>query len=282
MMIGEPMPSQYDWRFNLVGIPIRVTWLFWLVNAALGYTSAMAVDNGYRRLAAVVPDVSSPGLPSLLAIWVVAAFVSVLIHELGHALAFRYFGIESHIVLYHMGGVAVPTAGFAFQRGGARRRLSHTDQICISAAGPLLQFLSAILVGVIAIYMGIKVPMISTILEFVGIKPESLNWLPSGKLPNHAWVYGMVEFYVLISVWWPLFNLLPVMPLDGGNIVQNLVAILRRTDGVYEAHAIGAATGFLVAWWFFQRGSSINAMLFLSLAMSNLQSLQGRIGPPNW
>ena len=282
MMIGEPMPSQYDWRFNIVGIPIRVTWLFWLVNAALGYTSAMAVDNGYRRLAAVVPDVSSPGLPSLLAIWVVAAFVSVLIHELGHALAFRYFGIESHIVLYHMGGVAVPTAGFAFQRGGSRRRLSHTDQICISAAGPLLQFLSAILVGVIAIYMGIKVPMISTILEFVGIKPEALNWLPSGKLPNNAWVYGMVEFYVLISVWWPLFNLLPVMPLDGGNIVQNLVAILRRTDGVYEAHAIGAATGFLVAWWFFQRGSSINAMLFLSLAMSNLQSLQGRMGPPNW
>ena len=282
MMIGEPMPSQYDWRFNVFGIPIRVTWLFWLVNAALGYTSAMAVDNGYRRLAAVIPDVSSPGLPSLLAIWVVAAFVSVLIHELGHALAFRYFGIESHIVLYHMGGVAVPTAGFAFQRGGARRRLSHADQICISAAGPLLQFLSAILVGGIAIYMGVKVPMLSAFMELVGFKPGELGWLPAGELPKNAWVYAMVEFYVLISVWWPLFNLLPVMPLDGGHIVQNLVAILRRTDGVYEAHAIGAATGFLVAWWFFQRGSSINAMLFLSLAMSNLQSLQGRMGPPNW
>lgn len=282
MMIGEPMPSQYDWRFNLFGIPIRVTWLFWLVNAALGYTSAMAVDNGYRRLAAVVADVSSPGLPSLLAIWVVAAFLSVLIHELGHALAFRYFGIESHIVLYHMGGVAVPTAGFIFRRGGARRRLSHADQICISAAGPLLQFLSAILVGGIAIYWGIKVPMLTTFMELVGVKPGAFNWLPVGELPKSAWVYAMVEFYVLISVWWPLFNLLPVMPLDGGHIVQNLVAIIRRTDGVYEAHAIGAATGFLVAWWFFQRGSPINAMLFLSLAMSNLQSLQGRMGPPNW
>lgn len=281
-MIGEPMPSQYDWRFNLLGIPIRVTWLFWLVNAALGYTSAMAVDNGYRRLAAVVPDVSSPGLPSLLAIWVVAAFVSVLIHELGHALAFRYFGIESHIVLYHMGGVAVPTAGFIFRRGGIRRRLSHADQICISAAGPLLQFLSAILVAGIAIYMGIKVPMLSTVMEWVGVKPGAFGWLPAGELPKNAWVYAMVEFYVLISVWWPLFNLLPVMPLDGGHIVQNLVAIIRRTDGVYEAHALGAATGFLVAWWFYQGGSSINAMLFLSLAMSNLQSLQGRMGPPNW
>jgi hypothetical protein len=43
-MIGEPPPSQYDWRFNLLGFPIRVTWLFWLITAALGYSIAMSAN----------------------------------------------------------------------------------------------------------------------------------------------------------------------------------------------------------------------------------------------
>jgi stage IV sporulation protein FB len=282
MMIGEPMPSQYDWRFSFFGIPIRVTWLFWLINAALGYSSAMSVDNMYQKLSRLIPEVSSPGLPSLLVVWVTAAFVSVLIHELGHSLAFRYYGIESQIVLYHMGGLAIPTAGYLFRRAGTRQRLTHLNQIVISAAGPGLQFLTAVIVAGIAIYNGIDVPMVSTLAEWSGLSWNSAREATLDSVPRSAWVYAMVEFYVLISVWWPLFNLLPVYPLDGGHIAQHTAAIVRRTDGQYEAHLIGAIVGVAVAWWLYTRGSPINALLFLSLAMSNFQALQQRSGPPNW
>lgn len=277
MIIGEPVPSQYDWRFQLFGFPIRVTWLFWVINAALGYNLAMGLNQAYR-----MAGQNSPGIASFLVIWLLCAFVSILIHELGHSLAFRWFGIESQIVLYHMGGVAIPTAGFVFRRSGVRRRLSHWDQIIISAAGPLLQFASAILMAVIATAMGIRVPVVSQWLQWLADFGIAIPWLGSGEASSNPWTLAIFQFYILISIWWPLFNLLPVYPLDGGHIVQHAAAMLRRTDGMSEAAAIGAVTGFAVAWWFFQQGSVFNAMLFLSLAMSNVQAMQRMGGPPRW
>lgn len=283
MLLGEPMPSQYDWRFQLFGFPVRVTWLFWLINAALGYGVAMGMDNRLTWFSKTSQELASPGLASLLVVWVIAAFLSILIHELGHAIAFRFFGIESQIVLYHMGGLAIPTAGFVFRRGGQRARLTHGKQILISAAGPFLQLAAALVVAAIATFGGMQLPVITTLANTLGISPESLpDLLPSGVFRS-PWLYAFVDFFVLIGVWWPLFNLLPVYPLDGGHITQHVAAIIRRTDGMYEAHLIGAIAGFAVAWWFYTSGGSpINAMLFLSLAMSNVQSLQQRSGPYGW
>ena len=277
MMIGEPAPSQYDWRFNLFGFPIRVTWLFWVINAALGYNLAMGLNQAYR-----MTEQGSPGVFPFLLLWVLCAFVSVLIHELGHSLAFRFFGIESQIVLYHMGGVAIPTAGFIFRRSGVRRRLSHWDQMIISAAGPLLQFASAILMAIVATAMGVRVPVVSDWLSWLQDIGIAIPWLGTGEATTNPWTFATFPFYILISIWWPLFNLLPVYPLDGGHIVQHAAAMIRRTDGTNEAYGIGAVTGFLVAYWFFQSGSVFNAMLFLSLAMSNVQAMQRLGGPPRW
>jgi len=277
MIIGEPVPSQYDWRFQLFGFPIRVTWLFWVINAALGYNLAMGLAQAYR-----MAGQNSPGIASFLLIWVLCAFASVLIHELGHSLAFRWFGIESQIVLYHMGGVAIPTAGFVFRRAGVRRRLSHWDQMIVSAAGPLLQFASAILMAVVATAMGIRVPVVSQWIQWLAEFGIAIPWLGTGEASSNPWTLAIFQFYILISIWWPLFNLLPVYPLDGGHIVQHAAAMLRRSDGLTEAATVGAVTGFAVAWWFFQQGSVFNAMLFLSLAMSNVQAMQRMGGPPRW
>jgi Zn-dependent protease len=278
MLIGEPMPSQYDWRFQIFGFPIRVTWLFWIIAAALGYNQAMSLDENYQRLAPAVEGVSSPGFPILLCVWVAATLLSILVHELGHALAFRYFGIQSEIVLYHMGGLAIPTAGYLYQRGGFRRRLTDGNQIIISAAGPLLQLASGIVVGVGALLAGIYTGEIGSWLKWFG---ADASWFAGAQIPENAFTYALINFYVLISLWWPLFNLLPVYPLDGGHIVQHTIAIVRRTDGLYEANLIGAVVGFGVAWWFFRSGMTINALLFVSLAMSNVQAMQQQ-GPRIW
>lgn len=275
-MLGEPTPSPYDWRFSLMGFPVRVHWLFWVITAALGYNMAMGANQAFSGIG------TAPGVFPLLIVWILCVMVSVLIHELGHALAFRYYGIESSIVLYAMGGMAIPTAGFSFNRSGGRRRLTHANHIVISLAGPLLQFVSAIFVACLAYALGFYVHTASEWFEWIKPRGISNPWANEGLAIRDPWTFAIFDFYVLVSIWWPLFNLLPVYPLDGGHIVQHTAAIVRRSDGYQEAYMIGAAFGFLVAWWFFQRGSGINALLFLSLAMNNVQALQRFGGPPRW
>ncbi|MFM7516302.1 MAG: site-2 protease family protein [Pirellula sp.] len=275
-MFGEPTPSPYDWRFSLMGFPVRVLWLFWVITAALGYNMAMGTNQQLSRIG------TAPGVFPLLIIWILCVMVSVLIHELGHALAFRYYGIESNVVLYAMGGMAIPTAGFSFNRSGGRRRLTHANHIVISLAGPLLQFVSAIAVACLAYALGFFVPTAYDWFEWLNPPGISNPWANEGLTIRDPWTFAIFDFYVLVSIWWPLFNLLPVYPLDGGHIVQHTAAIVRRSDGYQEAYMIGAAFGFLVAWWFFQRGSGLNALLFLSLAMNNVQALQRFGGPPRW
>jgi Zn-dependent protease len=250
--------------------------MFWLITAALGYSIAMDANQSFGRIG------QAPGVAPLLLVWVFCVMLSVLVHELGHALAFRYYGIESHIVLYHMGGLAIPTAGFSFNRSGGRRRLTHLDHIVISLAGPGLQFASAILAAAIAYGVGIFVPSAAEWCEL--LKPLGISnpWAKEGLGINNPWTYAIFNFYVLVSIWWPIFNLLPVYPLDGGHVVQHAAAILRRTDGYNEAYIVGAAVGFLVAWWFFQRGGLFNAILFASMAMNNVQALNRFGGPPRW
>lgn len=275
-MFGEPTPSPYDWRFSLMGFPVRVHWLFWVITAALGYSMAMGANQALSGIR------TAPGVFPLLIVWILCVMVSVLIHELGHALAFRYYGIESSIVLYAMGGMAIPTAGFSFNRSGGRRRLTHANHIVISLAGPLLQFVSAIVVACLAYSLGFFIPTAYGWVEWLAPIGISNPWASEGLTIRDPWTFAIFEFYVLISIWWPLFNLLPVYPLDGGHIVQHTAAIVRRSDGYQEAYMIGAAFGFLVAWWFFQGGNGLNALLFLSLAMNNVQALQRFGGPPRW
>ena len=83
-MLAEPPPSQYDLHFSLFGFPVRVHPMFWLVTLMLGYQSGDA--------AAVLT-------------WIVAVFLSILVHELGHALVMRAYGLRPWIVLHGMGGL---------------------------------------------------------------------------------------------------------------------------------------------------------------------------------
>ncbi|MEQ1826735.1 MAG: M50 family metallopeptidase [Pirellula sp.] len=268
MQMSEPQPSQYDWRFQLFGFPTRVTWLFWAVSAALGYSAALGIQRMYSVLMGV-----NVHFALLLAIWVGVSFVSILIHELGHALAFRFYGIQCQIVLYQMGGLAIPGAGMLWGNMGRKRQLTHLDQIVVSAAGPAIQLLLACFVGVVAILCGITVREFSWLTPLIGIKTS---------IPKDPFVFSFVYFMVTINVWWALLNLLPIYPLDGGQITQHIIGIVRRNSGLMEAYAIGALVGALVAFWFFQRGSTFNALFLASMAVSNFQAMQAGNGPRYW
>jgi len=212
-------------------------------------------------------------LAALLAVWVGMTFVSILVHELGHALAFRYFGIQCEIVLYQMGGLAIPGAGMQWGRNGRRRQLTHTDQIIISAAGPAIQLLLAAVVGTVAILCGIYVVEFKWLAAQLGLEVS---------MPANPMVYASISFLVRSSIWWAVINLLPIYPLDGGQIAQHIIGIFRRNSGLMEAHMLSAVVAIAAAFWFITYGPSINALLFASMAMNNIQTIQSGYGPRNW
>ena len=121
--------------------------------------------------------------------WFAVVFVSILIHELGHAFAARAVGSDSiGIELQSMGGLT------AYR---PRRSLSRLEQIGVSLAGPFSGFA-----------LGTAALVLANILD--------VSTTRSGD--------NVVLFDLLwVNFGWGLFNLLPVLPLDGGTVMQNLL-----------------------------------------------------------
>ena len=131
-LLQAPPPTRFDLRFSVAGIPIRVHPLFWLIAILFG---------------------SSSGSPARLLGWVIAVFVSITIHELGHAFALRRYGQESQIILHMAGGLTVPES-IAWGGRYASVAISANQQILISLAGPFAGFLFAALLLVVSIPLG--------------------------------------------------------------------------------------------------------------------------------
>jgi stage IV sporulation protein FB len=170
-VFGEPARTPYDLKWRMFGIDVRVHPFFWIFTAALGW-SWVHVHFGY------------------LLLWVVVAFVSILIHELGHVFVGRYFGSYGHIVLYAFGGLAI----------GSSNVSSRWQRIAVSLAGPGAQLI------LLAVVLAVQ----RVVLRPAGGHGPSLILIAT---------FHMLTFINLI---WPLVNLLPIWPLDGGQITREL------------------------------------------------------------
>jgi stage IV sporulation protein FB len=224
-MFGNASPTAYDLRFSMFGIPVRVHPLFWVFSAVMGW---------------------SPGDLKYTFIWIACVFVSILVHELGHALTAQYFRWRPEIVLYIFGGYAsyVPVWGHSTGRS-----------ILVTSAGPGAGFV------LYAIVRGIRMALVA-----------------QGVHVSHyaAWTIMQMEY---INLWWGLMNLLPVYPLDGGRITNAALSHWRRYDGALIALKLSLVTAILIAFLAFRNEQTYVAILFGSLAFSNLEMLQsgGRI-----
>lgn len=267
MFLSSPSPTPYDWTFQFFGYPVRVHWSFWLIAAALGYNFAQNIDRTYFQ-----EELQTPGTAALLIIWVITMFVSIFIHELGHCLAMAWYGIPSRIVLYYMGGLAIPE-GMTSWRGARIRRPSPWNQFVISAAGPAAQLLFAAVVIVIAVALGYHP---STLVSYYVEKLFGREWISSLAMPQHAAVAALIEFSIYPSIMWALLNLIPVLPLDGGRIAQSLFGMFWKsnTEGLYEATILSIALGAIVGLWRLQSGDQFMGLMFIMLAASNFQTLQ--------
>lgn len=193
MLLSEPPRSQYDLNFRVLGIPVRVHPFFWAVVVLLGLGGS--------------PE------PVMMLIWVAACFVSIVVHEMGHALAARAHGWEPWITLYGFGGLASYQPTYQTPR----------SQILITLAGPGAGFLfAALIVGIIAAagHQVIFVPALSL-------------YLPILWEPFKSWqLERLITDLLYINIFWGLLNLLPIYPLDGGKISREVLTMLNDRDGL--------------------------------------------------
>jgi Zn-dependent protease len=255
-MLAEPQETAADWDFTLLGIRVRVSAWFWLAAVLIGWNVCQSSSAGNQRM-----------LLQLLVIWVGVVFVSLLIHEFGHALAYRFFGQDARVVLYHFGGLAIADAW------GRRRHLRPAERLLVSAAGPAAQLVVALLIVVGLRAAGLAVPFP---LESIGERLGFYDGRPIASL--HA--AAACEFLLFVNILWPLFNLVPVPPLDGGQIVREGLLALDVPDGPRIAAIIGVVAGAAVAFWGYTRQEPFLGIMFALLAASCLQSLSA--GPPPW
>ena len=118
--------------------------------------------------------------------WMAVVFVSILVHELGHAMAFRRFAQEPRVVLTGMGGLTYGSAPFQSRR----------EDIITSLAGPLTGL----------VVLGLPAYFLKQGLDF----------------DSSLFVSTVVRDLYFVSFIWSLINLAPVLPLDGGHIAQAL------------------------------------------------------------
>lgn len=215
-------------HFRVAGIPVRVEPAFFVIAALFGLQSAQDAEG---RI-----DVT------IVVVWMVVSFLSILVHELGHGLTLKVFGQPSEIHLQGLGGVTI-----------SQRRLSTARSVAVSLAGSVTALV--------------------------------LLWLPARSLNGTEWYWDQplwaraaVFFTAYANLWWSVANLLPIRPLDGGNVVTELF-------GIATARRVTLLVAGVAGVWALRNDQPYAGMFALFLAFGAFQEIQaeGRAGgpPPN-
>lgn len=148
--------------------------------------------------------------PELVASWVAICFVSILVHELGHGLVSRAFGATAWIRLYSFGGLCY-----------SDRRHSKWRDIAVSVAGPAAGFCLG------------------------GLVVLANHFNPTDNPFGRYCLYQAMW----VNFGWGALNLLPVLPLDGGHVLANLLGEKRKRLTTWVSAGVACAAAVAAAVW---------------------------------
>jgi Zn-dependent protease len=203
---------------RVFGIPVRVHWTFFVL--ILGYVFYAGYDTDWDRLAMLWSG-----------IFVLVLFFLVVLHEFGHALMARRYGVNTRdIILLPIGGVA---------------RLDHlpekpAHEFWVAIAGPLVNIAIALIFS----------------LYLFNFSPEQrweiYNGVVFSKGNFFLNEYSNLDRFLFFMAWLNVilaaFNLIPAFPMDGGRILRALLSIgLGRVNATMVAARIGQALALVMA-----------------------------------
>lgn len=170
-------------------------------------------------------------------VWVAAVLVSILVHEFGHAVALIRYGAAPSITLHMLGGAT---------SWNTPLRLHRYQRVIVSAAGPVAGFSLAALVWAV----------------------EALSPNLSRELPFYlAFAFDQLLW---INIAWGIFNLIPVLPFDGGHILQEALGPSRAR----LAAMISLVAGISIAMLFLVGGFLWGTFLVGMGAVQSYQAFQ--------
>lgn len=218
--------------FRLFGVNVEIHFTFWFTTLLLG------------------PGLSGKFEPRHALTWTAVVFVSVLVHEFGHAFAVKLQRLEPEIRLHGMGGtthyrVILP--------------LPRRAEIFISLAGPFAGFL----VG--AVIFAIDHFFLHT--HYLSFRR---GWYPFFPYPGSGELGYLVMQLLWVNFGWGLVNLIPALPFDGGHVLEAALGPkrVRITLVLSLAVALGAAAVFMFKGLFWA------AILFGMSAFHAIRRLQ--------
>lgn len=158
-------------EFNIFKIPVRVEPIFWLTMGFIGFmlNQGQPSDQLFLRIA----------------LFIMAGFISILIHELGHALMIKKYRLPTQVVLSSFGGYATHPAGV----------LDRKQSFLVTLGGPLTQAIFGVALLFAYPYLGVE-----------------------GNLVSY-----FVKVFYTVSILWAILNCVPVLPLDGGRMLESIL-----------------------------------------------------------
>jgi len=174
-------------------------------------------------------------------VWIAVVFLGVLVHELGHALAARAAGLAPSITLHGFGG----TTSWA-----PTRPVGPWTQIGITAAGPAL----GITVGASAW--------------------AALEWGAAGP------AVFVLRDVMWVNLGWGVLNLLPVLPLDGGQIAGTFAGMIAGRRGRLVVRIVSLALLAGIAAWGLLGGRLWTLFLAIILGYANVEALRRERAQP--
>jgi Zn-dependent protease len=209
-------------HFRIFNFQVHVQIWFWLTLGLIG--GGLRANDTHSMLAVLM--------------FVLAGFISILVHELGHAFMIRKFGLPTEIHLVAFGGFATFPSG----------RLGRKESFIVTAAGPAVQFVLGLIA--LALLMTLPIPEGSLMLSLLG----ALLW---------------------VSIAWSVLNCLPIFPLDGGQMLSAILGPQRQHTTYLVGMIVSLVIGALAFLLF---GLLLLTLFMGYFAYQNWQSYQSAKG----
>ncbi|TDE53016.1 site-2 protease family protein [Flavobacterium sp. GT3P67] len=196
---------------KVAGIGIFIHWTFTLLILFIIFMNYKSGQNATQIIWSVV--------------FILCIFITVLLHELGHALAAKNYNIKTKDI------TLLPIGGLARLERIPEKPL---EELIVAFAGPLVNITLAFITGI-----------------FITIPDTSQHLM--AELSNGVNANNFFLNFFLVNFWLAIFNLIPAFPMDGGRILRALLSFkLQRHVATRISARIGQllAMGFIIFGFF--------------------------------